>query len=476
MFTHTKTMKKTSFFLFLLLVGFKVNAQYISEVIEYTPAPGQFINTSYGNPEAAQSITGTATGLVSLGAFGGYIVFKFQNPVENNPDNPYGIDFTVFGNPASVNSAEPASVFVMKDKNNNGLPDDTWYELAGSDYFFSSSIKNYEISYTNPNQSVAADVPWTDNQNSSGFVYANDFHTQPYYPNSENFPAVNQSEYTLSGTKIEAAIDLSDAANIKSYRRAFGYADNHTRGNINSPLPDNPYTEDIEGTGGDAFDISWAVDENGNYVDLNEADFIKVQCAVNANLAWLGELSTEITRALDVAPDASVNGTEDMVVIKDLPKKILTNTPYQLEAFAFHLGKIIPTENIIWTTNLAGTVINENNILNVSEVGTLVLTASFESNPDIFANFVTEVTEQADIEHLKQDKYKIYPNPAVSYFQIKNSKNLNVEMYNSYGKCVKKILDCSETDKINIETLSKGIYFLKIEDKNNSFIKKVIKN
>jgi len=462
-------------FILIILSLRTLQAQYISEIIEYTPAPGQFINTSYGNPDAAQSIVGSLTGLVSLGAFGGYIIFKFENPVENNFENPYGIDFTLFGNPASAGSAEPAIVYVMKDENNNGLPDDIWYELAGSDYFFSSTVHNYEITYTNPQQSGAADVSWTDNQGESGYIFANDFHTQPYYPVYENFPAINQSEYSLYGTKIKAAVDLSDSENIKSYSRAFGYADNHIRGNTDLSLPDNPYTEEPEGTGGDAFDISWAVDSNGNYVDLNEIDFIKVQCGVNADMDWLGELSAEITGAVDVTPDASANGAEDMVVIKDLPKKIYINTPYRLEAFPYHLGRIIPDENIIWSINSPEATIDENNILTVNQTGTITITASFESNANIFKNFVTEVCEPLRIENREYTKYKIYPNPAVSYFQIKNIKNATVEIYNSCGIIIKKINNCSETDKINIETLSKDIFFIKINDKNGSYIKKIIK-
>ncbi|MDZ7737853.1 MAG: hypothetical protein U5K32_02045 [Bacteroidales bacterium] len=155
--------------------------------MEYTPAPGQHINTATGSPHAATTICGDIGGMVNLGAFGGYLVFRFEEPVYNDPDNPYGIDFTIFGNPLSEWS-EPGIVSVMKDENGNGLPDDSWYELAGSDHYFSSTVSAYSVTYENPGKPVANDVPWNDNLGNTGYIYANSFYSQPYYPSADSFP------------------------------------------------------------------------------------------------------------------------------------------------------------------------------------------------------------------------------------------------------------------------------------------------
>ena len=62
---------------------------YLSKVYDFCPAPGQFVNTAaWGTPERARSIIGPQELLgeqsgVSLGAFGGYIVFKFDHSVLN---------------------------------------------------------------------------------------------------------------------------------------------------------------------------------------------------------------------------------------------------------------------------------------------------------------------------------------------------------------------------------------------------------
>ena len=47
-------------------------------------------------------------------------------------------------------SAEPGIVLVSKDTNGNGLEDDEWYELAGSEYNSPATTKNYTITYYRP--------------------------------------------------------------------------------------------------------------------------------------------------------------------------------------------------------------------------------------------------------------------------------------------------------------------------------------
>ncbi|RKW57221.1 MAG: hypothetical protein D8B57_00125, partial [Prevotella sp.] len=163
-------------FVSLSALGFAQNSPYIKAVDEYVPAPGQFVNelpklTENDTPEtAAQACTKELAGdkqkgLITLGAYGGYITFHFDHPVINAEG---AADFVVYGN-AFDGSSEPGIVMVMKDENGNGKPDDTWYELSGSADVDSigKMIYKYEITYTpNPMQPI----PWTDNQGHSGAV------------------------------------------------------------------------------------------------------------------------------------------------------------------------------------------------------------------------------------------------------------------------------------------------------------------
>ncbi|RZK24692.1 MAG: PKD domain-containing protein, partial [Flavobacterium sp.] len=119
----------------------QVSSPYVSKIYEFKQAPGQFANDLV----KTDILLGNAgNGLISLGGYGGYIVFGFDHPIENTADADLGI----YGNPligAGRDFSEPGIVCVMKDENKNGLPDDTWYELAGSEYNAPSTIKNYSI-------------------------------------------------------------------------------------------------------------------------------------------------------------------------------------------------------------------------------------------------------------------------------------------------------------------------------------------
>ncbi len=291
----------------------KGKSPYVSWIIEYKPAPGQFINEDgIGTLEAAESIVGGVQGLVTLGGFGGYIVVGFDHTILNDPDNLYGVDFTVVGN-AVANSSEPGIVMVMADTNGNSLPDDTWYELKGSNYDSESTVRRYTITYTNPKTLGATDIPWTDSRGKSGFLKKVTTHTQPYYPSPDVFPDYPLDEVSFTGTLIDLNIDEENPQYIRIPFLPFGYADNLPfRSGAPPYLPDNPATFDVlEGNGGNAFDIDWAVDEDGKPMHLDGIDFIKIYTAVNINAGWLGEISTEVCGIIDVSPD-DVLSTPDM--------------------------------------------------------------------------------------------------------------------------------------------------------------------
>ena len=259
----------------------------ITRVFEYLPAPGQFINkmpeatnddTSENMRQKAEEALKNGQ-MICLGGFGGYVVFGFDHTIVNQEGN----DFVVLGNALST-WAEPGVISVSYDANGNGLPDDEWYEIAGSEYHKPTTLKNYEITYYKPdsepdNPNEPNYIRWMDNQGQSGYLSKNSAHTQTYYPLWKG------DSYTLKGTFMEATLyDASgNGTNWVSPPCDWGYADNY---------PNNDPRAQI--------DMDWAVDKNGNPFKLKGIDFVKVHTGNRAEGGRFGEISTEVSGFTDL--------------------------------------------------------------------------------------------------------------------------------------------------------------------------------
>ena len=279
---------------------------YISRVVEYNPAPGQFINTmpiyeegdTYETmrQKAEESIAGTNNTLISLGAWGGYVTFAFDHSVVNKADE---LDFLIVGN-AFLSSAtqkggssEPGIVMVSIDVNQNSLPDDLFYQLAGSEYHNPNTIHHYQLTYHRTsadhipefaNKSPITDstyILWIDNQGTEGYVKKNSFHTQDYFP-----MWLKDSTLTFYGSCLPD--NAYDASGNGTYWVQDFYGQGYADCNPNDSIHLN------------SFDISWAVTEDGQPIALPCADFVRVYTGVNHECGWIGETSTEISHARDL--------------------------------------------------------------------------------------------------------------------------------------------------------------------------------
>ena len=343
-------MKRTlllSLVFFALLVQAQ-NKPYITKVYDFMPAPGQFVNTSpklkEGEPidsliarvervicgseeyEEVELPDGTIVadtiinmkgeGLLSLGSYGGYVIFGFDHPVVNI-EGEY--DLQIFGNAAQADqsttaggSSEPGIVMVSRDVNGNGIPDDAWYELAGSEYNNPKTQKHFTITYYKPEEGKtpvvippyitdAEYIRWTCNSVDSlqeGYVRKNSFHTQSYWP-----MWAEGETLTFTGTKL-ACNAVDESGNGTYWVQHFydwGYVDNRSDEQYGCGV--NPSGIDPE-TLNKGFKIDWAVDDGGNPVNLRKIDFVKVYSAMLQDCGWLGETSTEVAGAVDLHPDA----------------------------------------------------------------------------------------------------------------------------------------------------------------------------
>jgi hypothetical protein len=374
-------MKKLILITAFLAVYGLINGQInrASRLYSYRPAPGQFINNPIiGTPEAAQKILTSDNSLVSLGAFGGSIVLGFEKPVKNDPSNPYGIDFTVFGN-AFTGSSEPGIIWVMKDENGNGLPDDTWYQIAGSSYFHPHTIHNHSVTwYRQPDGSAT----WKDDQGNSGKMLKNEFHSQPYYPSLQYFIDFKEDSATYTGTLLGHASTVMNGQ-IVLPSLAFGYADNRPVNRSISPtIPDNPYTRDKnEGAGGDPVDISWAVDQQGNYVDLDEIHFVKIVTGALSDLGILGEISTEIAGVVAANPNG-LTGPENLTVIHPHPHSVLVTDTLQIFADFFIKGRRQHTSFVFENSDRTKADISPEGTLIAKDGGTIRVSVYPEGYPE----------------------------------------------------------------------------------------------
>jgi len=77
------------------------------------------------------------------------------------------------------------------------------------------------------------------------------------------------------------------------------------------------------------------------------------------------------------------------------------------------------------------------------------------------------------LENLESSTFIIYPNPTNSLLNVKSQKELNIRIYNNLGQF---ILQNDNSNSIDVSSLVKGVYFIKVSDGINSSTKKFIKN
>lgn len=240
---------------------------------------------------------------ISIGNFGGYITYYYEDPIRNDPQNPYGIDFIVYGNSNGGSGfSEPGNVLVSEDGK-------TWYTLAGSEHYEDRTDWNGSVTYE---------------RMAGGGTLANGFALEPYrYPSEENYPLHDwqpgeDTKITVNGVELDNIFP------------AFGYADVHTNSMsawgtgtnvVLAPDAKNPYwpvttqaqgldapsnLEELYEGGGDGFDLAWAVDSNGRPVKMDEIHYIKVQSSMlSLNVGGIGEKSPEVNSVTRIAAASS---------------------------------------------------------------------------------------------------------------------------------------------------------------------------
>ena len=322
--------------------------------VAYLPGYGQFANEgvnaggwgdAYTNATAGRKAMMNAispTG-ISLGSFGGYAIFDFgENGVANDPKNKYGVDFIVYGN-AFVGNAEPGGIQVSQDGT-------TWYNIAGSRHYADSTVWDYTVTHTNkvPTdddiEGTREGKPFTGEYKAATKSKArpnsavipgeyqikyNTWHEHNWFPLYGNYfkirkagelPLANLSlaeqfaTYTPktgdAASKLELKGTKIDFTSMSGNDYTFGYCDVHPNGNTPG-VASNPYTAVAGTAGGDGIDISWAVNADGEPVNLDNIRYVRIYTGVMKDNPPFGETSTEVCGVYNVTPQAEAVGVTD---------------------------------------------------------------------------------------------------------------------------------------------------------------------
>ena len=358
--------------------------------------------------------TGYVSTGVSLGMAGGYVQFDMgdNKRIENNPNNKYGIDFIVYGN-AFKGNPEAAGVQVSNDGetwytlagSRHYMTGTEWNQnvsyikiaaantTIGAKSFTSAGIyvsKNFVVpetdNATDVNDAISA-ATWTGVPQLTGNTYPKPYDTTtpaavgwwPEYADTENYGNVwnidngvkgvswlrsgSAEVITYKGVTIveDDMVVLNEGATAAPSQAEmtdvyqWGYADVRTNGSAYGTISNNPYAAaPSTQTGGDGFDLSWAVDADGKPVPLSSARYVRVYSAVLFSAGVFGETSAEVC-GLYVATGST---TEKTVAPTSISVKGKTKT----------------------TTN--------GGITTVSELGSSACTVSVEGTGNIYINGV----------------------------------------------------------------------------------------
>jgi hypothetical protein len=254
---------------YAITVTAKINGQPVSTAsttVECVVSEGTYKRTGGTNGTAlklswvyapGQFTPGASRSAPSLGAWGGYAVYKFDHSVSKSSQGKEikitGNAFGIAGDDTpGVGWAEPGTVWVMQDENGNGAPDDTWYELAGSHTLLPETKRRYAVTYYAGRPNGSHSNSWIDNLGSIG--------------PANNYPTGSPSPMTFVGTGLPGGW----------YQPWNGYVDVNDNGHVS---------------------IRNAIQVDGNPIDLAYIDFVKVQCGLNLITSTFGEISTEIYEA-----------------------------------------------------------------------------------------------------------------------------------------------------------------------------------
>ena len=96
-------------------------------------------------------------------------------------------------------------------------------------------------------------------------------------------------------------------------------------------------------------------------------------------------------------------------------------------------------------------------------------------------DFTIDASAILSVNDFEEGEFLIYPNPSTAIFNIKRAtttgENMNVEVYDVTGKLIRSKSNIIDGDyELNMNNVSKGLYFLQVSIGNKRLVKKLILN
>jgi prepilin-type N-terminal cleavage/methylation domain-containing protein/prepilin-type processing-associated H-X9-DG protein len=208
-----------------------------------------------------------------------HITVSFDTPVEDDPDNFMGLDFIVYSNAFWIGGdpqlrfQEPAIVEVSADGTN-------WFLIPGSRAY----------PYTVGALPIKVEPDGTDNSSDTALMAGSILN-----------PNANADEFNWGYAELSPTLAP--------------YLDNYVR-------PDDPLTVGMTARsgGGDAFDIAWAIKQDGSLANLAAINYVRISPFIDRN----DSTSPEIMAVVDVAPNIDTDGDG---ILDDYETRVLATDP-----------------------------------------------------------------------------------------------------------------------------------------------------
>jgi hypothetical protein len=232
----------------LFVIPTITRAQFASSVVAYTEGSG--VSPGYNNPTAALGAPSQVTPgeyggpvdpfdapylddqIVGLGTSGGSITLQFTTPIQNNPSNPFGLDFIIFGH-AGFN-------IVNGDYSGGGITDGSFYTGGTSDVRVSVSADGTTFYTLHPTVPPGVDG-----------LFPTDGSGNPLLPVNPALTAADFAGQDLNG--IRALYDGS--------------------------------------AGGAGFSLAWAIDGNNQSVSLSSVDYVRLDVLNDGTPVYIDAIS-----------------------------------------------------------------------------------------------------------------------------------------------------------------------------------------